>query len=65
MTGLLRTAGRWLFMAALLTLMAALCIGIGWFFIHPLLRYWEPIAIFVSGYLAGVYVTNHVGAKIK
>jgi len=28
-------------------------------FIRPLLRYWEPIAIFVSGYLAGVYVTNH------
>jgi hypothetical protein len=67
MTGLVRKAARWLLMAALLMLMlmlmAVLCMGIGWFIIRPLLRYWEPIAIFVSGYLAGVYVTNHALAR--
>src|SRR5260370_14820216 len=59
MTGLVRTAGRRLLMAAALMLMAVLCVGTGWFVIRPLLPYWKPIAIFVLGYLAGVLVTNH------
>jgi hypothetical protein len=53
-------------MAAMLILVAVLCIGIGWFVIRPLLRYWEPIAIFASGYLAGVFVTKHaLGRQIR
>jgi hypothetical protein len=65
MTGL-RTAGRWLLMAAALMLMAVICVGTGWIVARPLLPYWKPIAIFVSGYLAGVLVTNHaLGRQVR